>query len=301
VTADYDSGPHGGFVDFYRAMKRVDPSIDVCASWATTDFVDLMGDDNPYDCLGVHEHLSTLDKTGTPEQVYDRLMTSATGMLALLTDLDTAMRHDRSPRDRPYLAVSEYGALLGSGNGFPGMRNSLMAAEWMAELVTGFVQHDVHYAEMSNLNDPNVDQVDNLFGSAPDFVYTARANVLALFSQLAGGRPVETDITGNPEAPGGYTSLQVLGVRRSADDVQVLVLNRDRTNAVTPQFVMDGIQGGRLQVRVSSVSAESFQSYNSPDQPDAVTTTVTSQTVDGNAVNQEVPAHSVSLLDISRR
>lgn len=296
VTADYDSGPHPGFVDFYRAMKKADPRIDVCASWATVDFVDLMGD-RPYDCLGVHQYAKP-DKTGTPEQLYDRLVPSASGITAGLTDLQQAMRRDRGPRDQPYLAISEYGTLGGGpGTGFTGWEGSMMQAEFVTELVMGFVEHDVRYAEISNLNaaGPNY---GNLFGGPPDFVYTARANVLALCGQLAGGRPVVTETTGGPEAAGGYPALRVLGVRQSAGHVQVLVVNRDRDRGVEPRILADGMDGP-LRVRMSSVSAASFQSANDPDHPEAVTTTVSSWTASGGAVDAPLPAHSVNLVDIT--
>lgn len=296
VTADYDSGPHPGFVDFYRAMKKADPGIDVCASWATVDFVDLMGG-RPYDCLGVHEY-ATPDKTGTPEQLYDRLVTSAAGVTDRLFDLRQAMSGDHHPGNEPYLAVSEYGTLGGGpGTGFTGWAGSMMQAEFVAELVMGFVEHDVRYAEISNLNAAGP-TYGELFGGSPDFVYTARANVLALFSRFAGGWPVATETTDNPRAPGGYPALQVLGVRQSAGRVQVLVVNRDRTDSVEPGVLADGLHG-RLRVRLSSVSAASFQSYNGPDRPDAVTTTVKSWTASGGAVDVPLPAHSVNLVEIT--
>ena len=101
VTADYDSGRHAGFVDFYRAMKKVDPHIDVCASWATVEFVELMGT-RPYDCLGVHQYARP-DKTGTPQQFYDRLVPSATGVTDRLGDLQDAIRSDHGRATSPTL------------------------------------------------------------------------------------------------------------------------------------------------------------------------------------------------------
>lgn len=295
VTADYDSGQHPGFVDFYSAMKKADPRIDVCASWATVDFVDLMGN-RPYDCLGVHQY-GKPDKTGTPQQLYDRLVPSASGVTDKLGDLQDAIREDRGPLHQPYLAVSEYGTLGGGpGAGFTGWAGSLMQAEFSAELTMGFIEHDVRYAEISNLN-AGAPNYGNLFGGAPDFTYTARAHALALFGKLAGGQPVATQTTDNPQAAGGYPALRVLGVRQSAHRVQLIVVNRDPTNAVTPRILADGLQG-RLRVRLSTVSAASFQDYNSPDQPDAVTTH-TSQSTSRGAVALPLPAHSVNLLDIT--
>jgi alpha-N-arabinofuranosidase len=58
VTVSYDSGPHMGFIDFYKAMKAMSPHIKVCESEGpSTTFMALMGERYPYDCVILHEYL----------------------------------------------------------------------------------------------------------------------------------------------------------------------------------------------------------------------------------------------------
>ena len=107
-----------------------------------------------------------------------------------------------------------------------------------------------------------------------------------------------TQISDNPDAPGDYPALQALGVRQAGGHVQLLLVNRDRTNGVKPRLVPDGLRG-LLRVRLSSVTATSFQSYNDPDLPDAVTTTTKTWPTSGGTVSVPLPAHSVNLVDIT--
>jgi alpha-N-arabinofuranosidase len=75
ITISYRSGPHAGFTAFYRAMKRADPSINVCSSYETPQFVQAMGARHPYDCLVAHPYLlySTMD----PGPAHDFVMAGA--------------------------------------------------------------------------------------------------------------------------------------------------------------------------------------------------------------------------------
>ena len=171
-----------------------------------------------------------------------------------------------------------------------------MQAELTAELAMGFIEHDVRYAEISNLNAGSPND-GNLFGGAPDFTYTARAHALrcsANWPWASGSHPDDRQPAGRRWIPGA-TGAGSTAVR---DRIQLIVVNRDTDHAVTPHILVDGLHGS-LRVRLSSVSAASFQSYNSPDQPGAVTTQTTRTTASGGTVTLPMPAHSVNLVDIS--
>lgn len=51
VTVSYTTGPHQGFVDFYRTIKAVNPSLKVCAATDDESFVRIMGAQHVYDCI----------------------------------------------------------------------------------------------------------------------------------------------------------------------------------------------------------------------------------------------------------
>jgi alpha-N-arabinofuranosidase len=58
VAITYNSGPHDGFVQFYRAMKHVNPHISVCAEDIQPAFLTAMGTTYRYDCVGDHTGLT---------------------------------------------------------------------------------------------------------------------------------------------------------------------------------------------------------------------------------------------------
>lgn len=43
ITVSYTSGPHDGFVDFYKAMKAADPDINVCSAYNPLDYQFALG------------------------------------------------------------------------------------------------------------------------------------------------------------------------------------------------------------------------------------------------------------------
>ena len=62
IRASYHSGPHGGFVQFYEAMKRMNPAIKVCETEeGDLSFLAAMGKLYPYDCVELHRYARPLD------------------------------------------------------------------------------------------------------------------------------------------------------------------------------------------------------------------------------------------------
>ena len=70
-------GPHGGFVEFYDAMKAMNPRIHVCETEETnTAFLQMMGTKYPYDCVELHEYAKPTDIDAPMAQYEDSLMAS---------------------------------------------------------------------------------------------------------------------------------------------------------------------------------------------------------------------------------
>jgi len=64
LSIEYTSGMQQGYIAYSRAMKAVDPSIEVCSGWGKPEFVEAMRS-RPYDCLGQHSHSTTVAPDGT--------------------------------------------------------------------------------------------------------------------------------------------------------------------------------------------------------------------------------------------
>ncbi len=83
VRLSYVSGPHDGFLQFYKAMKNADPSIRVCSSDADTAFLKSMGSSLPYDCLQQDSYASVgTVANGTEIGGYEREIMAAPQRLA---------------------------------------------------------------------------------------------------------------------------------------------------------------------------------------------------------------------------
>ncbi|MEV0618295.1 hypothetical protein AB0I81_33565 [Nonomuraea sp. NPDC050404] len=294
ITADYGSGPHPGFVDYYKAMKKADPSIDICSAWETTKFVELMGADKPYDCVGVHLYARP-DVTGAPEQVHDGQMPLAEKVVRdELDELTAAIDRFRPGQDRPYLEVSEYGQIKkpDSGPAPQGWAGSVSTTLIHADLLAGMIEHGTPLGISSNLNAGSTTPGE-LFGGAPDFVDTARARMLKLAGELVGTRPVRNEVVNNPAGDGDFKALRVLTTRGSDGAVRLLVLNRDRDTPVTANVALPGSG----EVEVHTLNGAGIASFNTKDDPDAVKTTTTTAPRTGTGVEHTFPAHSITLIE----
>jgi alpha-L-arabinofuranosidase len=111
ITVSYESGPHGGFVEFYRAMKAMNPAIHVCESEETDAvFLQVMGRKYPYNCVELHEYARPVD-SGSALVGYEKKLFSFPEREGLtLAMLQHEIRR-YSGRDVP-VVVTEYGQLV---------------------------------------------------------------------------------------------------------------------------------------------------------------------------------------------
>jgi alpha-N-arabinofuranosidase len=111
ITASYESGPHGGFVQFYEAMKRMNPHISICESEETNvAFLQVMGQRYPYDCVELHEYARPADIAAPLTQYEEGLMAFPARQGAQLAKLQTEVRR-YAGRDVPVF-MTEYGQLV---------------------------------------------------------------------------------------------------------------------------------------------------------------------------------------------
>ncbi|MDO0930213.1 hypothetical protein QQY66_00190 [Streptomyces sp. DG2A-72] len=300
VRADYDSGPHAGFTDFYAAMKKADPSISVCSPWEKTKFVKLMGREHAYDCLSPHLYLNK-EVSGAPAEIHDRFMPEADKVVDEELDALEAAIEQYGPGGgkRPFLEVSEYGTInSGSAGSTPeGWAGSMTNVLIQSGHVIGMINHGVPLAVSSNLNSGKP-VAGELFGGAPEFTDTGRARMLALVSKLAGSAPVKREVRNNPQATGGgYAALRVLSTRAGDGTVRLFVLNRDREQAVTAGLALP--PGSGAKATVHTLNGAEISSYNSATHPDALKVTSTEKDAGDGGLQHSFPAHSVTLIEVN--
>lgn len=299
ITADYDSGPHPGFVDYYQAMKAVDPSIQVMSSWAKPEFVQLMGADHPYDGLTPHLYLSP-DLSQSAEQIYDQTMLGVDTVLQQITALEQALDQYGPKGRRPIIGASEYGTIPknGASDPTPGYAGTLMNGLYFGMVAAGMMEHGAVFAVSSNLNAVSP-SLGELFGGSPQYIDTARAHAIELLGEMVGASPVESSMQGNPTATGsgGYPALRVLAARGQGGTLRILVVNRDRTVDVGARIQVDGASG-TVTARVLTVDGAGYTSLNTFDDQTQVTAKETSETVAAPDFGHVFPAHSATLLEI---
>ena len=111
IEASYDSGPHGGFVQFYGAMKAMNPHIHICETEETNSaFLAMMGTKYRYDCVELHQYAKPTDIHAPMTQYEEGLMAAPVAEGATLKTLQAELRRC-SGRDIP-VVMTEYGQLV---------------------------------------------------------------------------------------------------------------------------------------------------------------------------------------------
>ncbi|MEV6157831.1 hypothetical protein AB0L53_46590 [Nonomuraea sp. NPDC052129] len=296
LSIEYTSGVHQGYVAFRKAMKSVDPSIEVCSGWGRPEFVEAMGS-RPYDCLGTHSY-STPPADGTLTR-YGNLQVATAKRDADLRDLrDRMARYFPDTATRPDLLVTEYGTL---NTPAPAYEARLAHVLYLAAQVAGQMENDVRVSINSNTADLPSDDGSpdpaNLFGSPPGFLMTGRADMLGLYATMAGGHVVKSTVTGNPvlTAPAGtYPALRVVSAC-AGGVIRTMVVNRDAEHAVSADVALpsEGVTG---PVSVSTVNGASVESNNAPDHPHDISVRTSREKAGHGVLSHEFEPHSVTLL-----
>lgn len=295
VRADYTSGPHPGFVDFYPAMKAVDPSIDICSTWEKVEFVKTMGTKHAYDCIGPHLYTRP-DVSGTPDEIHNSAMPLIDGVLDELTTLESAIADYGPAEDPPYLEVSEYGSisLPDTRPGPEGWPGSMSTTLIHAGLLIGMIQHSPPHAISSNLNH-ETPRAGEMFGGAPTFTDTGRARMLGLASKMVGSVPVRNEIAGNPDADGDFKALDVLTTQRDDGTIQMFVLNRDADSDVAADVALPS--AGADDVTMHTLNGDRIDSFNMDGHPDDVDVATTTEPRTDTGFSHIFPAHSITVIE----
>lgn len=323
ITADYDSGPHAGYVDFAAAMKQVDPDIQVLATWApitestglgAKSFPELLADSGQagtYDGLIVHPYTNFRrdfgDTLESAQQGHDWHMLGE----AHATDLVRQYRREvrrHGTRDA-YVAATEFGALFfGPHNAseYPSWNTAMSHAVYMASQWTRWSEMGMPWAEGNTLVAEEPQGLRAVLGGAPGLTYTSEAVVrqqLRPFLQ-GGGDVVPHQLVGNPREQAQPTafgsSYDALASTVSVDRngrLNLLVVNRAATAAVDATVVPGGFKHTGTTT-TSTVAGEHFTSFNGPDHPEDISIERGERRIGSTAFEYTFPAHSVTLLQL---
>jgi alpha-N-arabinofuranosidase len=333
VTAGYVSGPHAGFVDYYAAMKAVDPTIDVCATWApiTSDtglggetFADVMaaaGHGEDYDCLVVHPYTNFKRDFGStveyPRQTHDWHMIGEAQATTVLQHYRLAL--DAAGRPDAYVTTSELGALFFGGHDarqYRSWNTAMSHATYFASQWTRLADLGVPWAEGNTLVSEAPTGLRAVLGGAPEFVETSEAVVrqaLRAFVQNAGhvvAHHVDRNpvVSAEPTALGSsYDALAVTSALGADGRLRVVVVNRDPEHDLTVTVAPASFQHARVATvgRVIGSNDDpnraSFESHNALSHPLEVVLDSVRQDVGHGAFSLAVPKHSVTVVTLDPR
>lgn len=318
VTVTYESGPHGGFVEFYRAMKKMDPRALICESEQTnTAFLRIMGRKYPYDCVELHEYAQPRDIRAPMTSYEESLLGMPAREGATLADLQRAVLR-YSGRDIP-VVLTEYGQLVTPMPvADPDFNLSLDEGLLTAAQLRQWMIHGVPLAERYLLSSTpflnrervslSIDalglSVDSamIAGPGPSFIVEPTGLVIGLMSRLAGAERLASAVVHDPvmePVPGERVHVLELVAATSGDHLDILVINTCPTAGVRAEVAFRGIEHtGYLSSTV--LDGPGPLAFNTLRNPDEVTTTTTWARVGRGNFAWAFPAHSVSLLQLGR-
>ncbi|WP_413116689.1 alpha-L-arabinofuranosidase C-terminal domain-containing protein [Streptomyces sp. CY1] len=323
ITADYDSGPHAGFVDYYTKMKAVDPSIDVLAIWAPIEagklvegqsfpeFLAEHGHADKYDGMAIHPYTNfprDLKVTSFPDKRagHDYQMLGDAAAATMVSDLTAQVR--KHGKDDAYIAVSECGALFFGGereaDAYPEYSYAMSHALYMASQWARFADLGVRWTASNDLIGEKPGLSRTLFGGAPSFVATPDAIVREQVSDFfhGGGHVVASEVKDNAEVSTRETPLgssyEALVTHATVDKdgtLNLLVVNRSPDDDIKSRVEPVGFRHATT-VDVSVVAGRTYHDFNNAEHPDAVTIERSRVTAHGTSLTCTFPAHSVTLL-----
>ena len=323
ITTSYESGPHGGFVEFYRAMKRMNPQIQVCqAEQPSIAFLKLMGRRFPYDCVEDHPYAAPRNSNAPLRTYEQRLMTYPQREGAFLGRLQRLIRH-YAGRNVP-VVVTEYGQLVKPmPQADPHFILSLDEALLVAAQLRQWIEHGVPLAEKYLLTAspfpalPPVGRGDTIdprlpapywepglrIGSAmiagpgPHFVAEPSGEALSMMSKLAGMTLLRTSVRNVVPLPLARSVPSLLVTAASGTSRRdLLVINDSPSASYTAAITMPGTFAGQI-VRSETLNGTSASAYNTTFQPTAVSIRSRRLRLRSGNLSWHFPAHSVTLLE----
>jgi alpha-L-arabinofuranosidase len=316
ITASYDSGPHGGFVAFYRAMKAMNPHVHICETEeASTVFLQVMGKTYPYDCVELHKYAKPLDLSAPMSTYEENLMGAPLVEGAKLAALQQQIRQ-YSGRNIP-VVITEYGQLI-RPMPYSDLEFNLSLDEGLlvASQLRQWIVHGILLAEKyllvstpfidDNPIDLSVDPVGlsidsaMIAGPGPSFITEPSGQVLGLMARLGGTERLYSNIAGDPTmpaSPGGQVPVLQAVASSSNGKLLLLVINVSADHRVLAEVSPWHIAQPRY-VKATVLDGPTPTAFNTYTEPDNVETKTSTFEVGQHYFVWDFPAHSLTLLQM---
>lgn len=303
ITCNYQTD-QAGFVDYYEAMKAVDPKIELYSGIVDrlqNNFIDKMhekGYDDKYDGVIIHPYSNGVTS-------YEDSLVKAKNFSNNIASYKNKM-HTVSGDDGKKVAVSEFGILSVSPSS--NYQTSLGHAIYIANHMIDCVNSGAAYQNKHCLVDTTSGS-DNLGAwqqcviqchegeNGNRFVSTPSARLFSIFNQMTGNLQVSETVTGNDvftgSGAGAVNNLNVYSTKDNFGTTYVMVVNNKKDGASAVEIsIADRNLTGR-EVEIWSMGSDDVTDANTLSEPDKVFVEKRTETADAGSFLYTLEPHSV--------
>lgn len=326
ISVSYTSGPHEGFVDFYRAIKAANPLIRVCTSIHDESFLRIMGDTYAYDCIQQHPYVIAGPKRDLSTSLDDYFVQTAHDTIKLGAQVqhtqEGVAKYAGSRAGNIGLFLTEYGQ-LGTFPPFSshyarslgqGVLEALCIREWVLRGVEGAgrtvltdytfepIPPDLAAVQMSNAGTAGDFAI--LGGPGPDTVVTPVGWAMKLLRENTAQTLIRSDVRNNPvlESEKGDTlgALHAYATRDADGHVYLVVINADPSRDLMAIIAPSNFQPGRT-AQVSTLASPGIADENNRSSPMHIAIKIETVEMAKLSFEHRFPAHSVTAIRLHPR
>jgi alpha-N-arabinofuranosidase len=295
ITASYEAA-RDGFDDHYKAIKAVDPSITVLSCLVHKEFIETIGK-SPYDGIAVHPYAGfwNLPKKESVDNYHDYVMLNSDEEAdSAYRSLEIMKKHVAPDRkDKVQIVFTEYGIALGSIA--PQYQSSIDQALYTGRIISIAIEMGMPLTSKHSIT--------SIIGSAPHFIITPTGYLFKMYSHLFGSTHIPSQIANNPvrkvvngqELP----KLHVISSKDKAGNVYLMVMNRDRADAVTADVEINKYLLSAEPATVWTLTGPEYTAYNTVENPYNVAIKESVANAKGNVLTHTFPAHSITAIKLS--
>lgn len=319
VTISYESGPHDGFIEYYKLMKAADPTAHICSSYDSLGFVQLMGSTDPYDCLVSHLYAGDVPSTQSSVTLFHNSLMQQSYSFANVISTQQAWirRYAGAQAKNISIAVTEYGVnALTNPVGHPNYHRSLDMALFVANSLRVMIDAHIPIAEKHFLisyensqpsgtqayfNSPAFANNALIAGPGPNPVPQPSAYVLEAYTKLLYSNFISSKIQNDPSvvySQGNYPALSAIATTDKKGDESIMVINLSPANSI--QAEIQPSLNDYTHVDAWTLGSSSFLAYNTPANPSAVGFVKKSTNLYAGSVVASFPPSSVTVLQLSK-
>jgi alpha-N-arabinofuranosidase len=327
IRVSYTSGPHAGYVDFYQAMKKVDPHIRVCWGTEHMDY-GVLGGKYPVDC--VEDHLYS----GNPPARVHSDVSWHDAMMHKADVKGAKVIHHQATLKKLYphanIVATEYGLLNSLKYTAYGKHHQTYKRGYLYSLDDGlyagsmlidFISAGIPLVNSENLaggmepypGDPRAGAKRwrffglSAFGFYPHYLPQALGYVVSMFSNLMGPNQVTAKIINNPRRiPANadnkpYAVFRVVASKgNNSKYLTLIVVNRDPKRDITASIQTKQYKH-RGTATVWTVNGRSVTAFNDPTHPKAVRLVKDQVQIGKGVFEYTFPAHSATAIRLVSR